>query len=208
MKRIFLLKAPTIEHIKIGKSLFILLLAVMITLLASCDNTVPDLKETTNDNITNSYNTNNSIYYPDFFNKKISENPIDLLFQHSFDKGEKNYSEIVSEYNENWRNEFQQTKNDLKIVFREKEVDCLLENLEDWENNLKAFCAWETENVFSQERSKYGTQTFDDELKKIGDNYRDKTIQLKYMMFLQETDMDPSNFTDDLLSIKFIHTNK
>lgn len=203
MKRIYLLKEHTIERIEIGKSILILLLGLMIVLLlVSCNNTVHNLQESTQRDLTDSNNTDNSIYYQDFFYIKISENPIDLLFQNSFDKGEQNYSEIVLEYNKNWINEFNQTKDNLKIVFSEKEIDDLLNNLDDWESNFKSFWDWEIENMFSQQQ--YGTQILYEELKKIGDNYRNKTIELKFIMFMQETDMDPSNFTDDLLSINFI----
>ena len=149
-------------------------------------------------------NTDEEEQFDYFFLNVTQNNPIDTLFEKSFNVGNETYTEIVNTYTLMWIEEFNYTKSKCNIFFTDAdETSTLIEYLDAWDTNERAIWDFEKKTIFDESRYKFGTQTYDDEWKKVGDRYREKTLWLKYCYFVVETDLDPALYSDKLESIKF-----
>ena len=144
----------------------------------------------------------------EFFDARIADNPIDKKYEDDLKNGDKLYGEVVNEYVSAWKNELIGVKSDIFSAFSEEVAQELLENIENWEDVLEKEADFEFENVFDGDRNKFGSLYYFERMKNHGDKVRGKTIELKRMIFLKETQLNPDEFSDDLISLRFISIYK
>ena len=144
----------------------------------------------------------------EFFDTRIADNPIDKKYEDDLKNGDKLYGEVVNEYVSAWKNELIGVKSDIFLAFSEEVAQDLLENIENWEDVLEKEADFEFENVFNGDRNKFGSLYYFEQMKNYGDKVREKTIELKRMIFLKETQLNPDKFSDDLISLRFISAYK
>ena len=144
----------------------------------------------------------------EFFDDRMADNPIDKKYEDDLKNGDKLYGEVVNEYVSAWKNELIGVKSDIFLAFSEEVAQKLLENIENWEDVLEKEADFEFENVFDGDRNKFGSLYYFEQMKNYGDKVREKTIELKRMIFLKETQLNPDKFSDDLISLRFISTYK
>lgn len=179
-------------------NLIIGMLLFIIIVLTSCNNNI-DIK--------NIDDVQKKETIEDFFLTAVKKNPIDSLFEKEFDEGNKTYTEIVNNYTLMWINEFNYTKRQCdKFIKNEEEKSRLITLLDEWDKNEQSTWQLEVRTIFCENRGIYGTQVYDEEWKKVGDRYREKTLWLKYSYFIIETGLDPSLFSNELKSIEFEKT--
>lgn len=138
----------------------------------------------------------------DFFGNAIAANPIDALYDKDIEDGTKSFSEIADAYTSMWKGEFAETLKLYKELCADGNED-IIATLEKWRDCEQELWGWELEAVFENSASTYGTQVYYEQLKQVGDRYRDKTVWMKYMCFIMETGLDPSRFADSLRSVSF-----
>lgn len=144
----------------------------------------------------------------EFFDAHMADNPIDKKYEDDLKNGDKLYGEVVNEYVSAWKNELIGVKSDIFSAFSEEAAQEFLENIENWEDVLEKEADFEFENVFDGDRNKFGSLYYFEEMKNHGDKVRGKTIELKRMIFLKETQLNPDEFSDDLISLRFISIYK
>lgn len=149
----------------------------------------------------NSQTLQNNVESEVTFESLVENNPIDKKYASMLETDEMPYADIVRQYNEAWANEYSFTKDDLYKFFSSEECDKLSEYLESWENAEKATWQWCKSNVL--ESGKQGTQTNYEVIKQIGDAYRGKTIWLKKMMYLKESETAVTSDISSFKSLKF-----
>lgn len=187
---------------QILKSCLATFIVLFVLICCSCSS-LSD--ENTNTN-TNSSSLVGDEQVDDWFSKQINNNPIDSKFYSDMQNGTYSYQTIVSDYLVSWREEFDLTKNQLNDFFDNESVAELCSYLDNWENSVTQIHSWLIEDVYNNSRATYGTQFFDEEYLKLAKDYRTKTIWLKWICFIKETNLDHNLFQDNLKSIMW-HTD-
>ena len=164
---------------KYKKQLITGMLLFALIIFASCSNS---LEYTNIDNKQNEESIDEHEELLDvYFYNTVKNNPIDEIFEKEFDEGNRTYTEIVNSYTLMWIDEFNYTKSQCdEFIIDEEERAHLITLLDEWHNNERATWNSEFRFLFNESRFKYGTQAYDEEWKKLGDRYREKTLWLKY----------------------------
>ena len=75
--------------------------------------------------------------------------------------------------------------------------------LSEWKNNEKSLWEWQMNEIFENKSYAYGTQVYCDEWKSVGDRFREKTIWLKYQLYIVEISNNPEKSLNELDSVMF-----
>lgn len=122
------------------------------------------------------------------FDNEMLQNPIDIEYEERLKKGEGNYRDIMIEYTNSWKNEFEKTKSVISNYFEQDATTEIITILTEWEEAQKGLYVWTVENVYGENRSKYGTEIFDSEYEYLIDAYRAKTFWLKHILYLRQSE--------------------
>ena len=114
--------------------------------------------------------------------------PIDTKYNDAIEKGEEPNSAIVQNYRDEWRAEYEKNVAKIPQTFSAEDAQKLCEILTNWEENLKATWQWENEHFFAFDRSKYGTDVYENEIKAMGDEYRAKALWLQEIISIKDTE--------------------
>lgn len=147
------------------------------------------------------FNINEKSVTLDWFDEVISNNPIDEEYDRSLKEGNLTYNEIAIIYCDSWKEEFTLTKEHIKDFFDEATSQELIDELDKWEENIKNSYRWVIENVYENFPSKYGTQAFYEEYVNMASQYRYKTLWIKRIFYIEETEFNQNDVKGALLSI-------
>lgn len=178
------------------------LTVLVISTLASCQNSSKDaLPE---NNVSGSSNVNQTSFdYMDTFYDCMEKNPIDLNYKTEMDAGVKNISELTDTYTLSWIKEFDYTLSKCGDILSDDKSQEIISLLSEWKKTQQSIWEWQKKEIFENLVSAYGTQKYYDEWKAVGDEYREKTIWLKRQLYIVETAENPQMQINELQSVKF-----
>lgn len=177
---------------------FALVAAISFTLGALIVNSV-------NNSSKDPYVKSNKSY--SYFNEQTKNNPIDKAYIKSHEN-DKEYTLAVSEYCADWMNEFDSTVNLVYEFFDETQAKELEAEMQSFKKSTISAYNVVNRGLFDENKKPYGAKAFFIEKKKIGDQFKEKTLWLKYLYFMKETGLKKENFKEDLLSLKWHYEEK
>lgn len=169
----------------------LVLIILIISTLISCQNT------------SNKTDAEDSISVNDSFYSLIENNPIDQYYEKEIKNGVKSISEIVNTYTSLWIEEFDNTVSKCDNILTEEQAQEIVSLLSKWKNNEKSLWEWQMNEIFENKSYAYGTQVYCDEWKSVGDRFREKTIWLKYQLYIVEISNNPEKSLNELDSVMF-----
>lgn len=158
--------------------------------------------------ISESYNSSLILYdnhlYPDFFLEYMENNNIDGDFFELYNNWD-NVSEqdkIILDYIDSWKNEMDYSINNLKTIFNENELQNLIEMQNQWESITLELFELQYNKLKEMHTGSSNERLYFLELAQA---YRERTIDIKFMLFLKETESDLREYSDKLDSIRFLY---
>lgn len=133
----------------------------------------------------------------------IENNPIDAQYREDVQLGVQNTGDIVSAYLSGWKEELSFTLEHCALFMEEENYQRLSTEVLQWEQQILS--VWQAEHtiLFLDTSNAYGTQYYQEFRLKLAEQYRSMVIQLKYLCFTLETDLNPENFHSSLYSLAF-----
>lgn len=215
MKQIFLSLVSIKEPTEIGendmKRFVVFCIAIFATIqVTGCHYTADTSREKPQSTLSSTDTTSQTIQtsidstlYDITFWSYISKNPIDAEYVRAMESGDMNIGEIVTCYLDNWKNEFQCTVNNCDNFMDSVSFSNLQNEMSNWEEQILSYWQFKHELVFQSNASIYGTEFYQEFRLLLAEKYRDMTIDVKYLCFILETELDPTKYNSDLKSIQF-----
>lgn len=140
------------------------------------------------------------------FNKSISENPIDRDYREKISSNANttaDYSNLETYFVHAWQDEMEYSVKRYMSVLSEQDAKEFEQLQSDWENNLEKQFAFERNVLFEDNNIALGSASSYLFLSNIRQAYRSRTIHIKYLHYLIETQGDTSASADRCDSLEF-----